>query len=184
VSLADDLERIAGLAAAHAEPGDAVSGILATEPSPGERVYVCSFDGADGYRSWLAVRDDGSPVARRADLREAVSIAALCEVAAEAAAGGNAAELVARLEEVRQRDAPDGIEAAIAAARTVAEVVGEPPQLATPDRLDAIGTATRELERELDPVARSPFSTAMQAAQGAVAELQREVEAGYRIELV
>jgi hypothetical protein len=184
VALADDLERIAGLAAAHAGEGDTVSGILATEPSPGERVYVCSFDGADGYRAWLAVRDDGSPVAGRGELRAAVSIAALCEVAAEAAAGGNPAELVARLEEVRERDAPEGIEAAIAAAQAVAEVVGEPPQLATPARLDAIGTATRELERELDPVARSPFSAAMQSAQAAVAELQREVEAGYRIALV
>lgn len=184
MSLTDDLERIASLAAAHADEGDAVSGILATEPSPGERVYVCSFDGVDGFRSWLAVREDGSAVAARGDLRQAISIAALCEVAADAAAGGNAAELIERLEEVRDRDAPNGIDAAIAAAQAVVDVVGEPPQLSTPARLDAIGTATRELERQLDPVARSPFSAAMQSAQAAVAELQREVEAGYRIELV
>jgi hypothetical protein len=184
VALSADLDRIAGLAAAHAGDGDAVSGVLASEPAPGERVYLCSFDGADGYRSWLAVRDDGSALETRAAVREAVSITALCEVAAESAAGGDLDALVARLEELREREAPEGIDGAIAAAHALRQVIGDPPQLATPARLDAIGGATRALERELDPVAPSPFSAAVKSAQGAVAELQREVEAGYRIALV
>jgi hypothetical protein len=180
----DDLERIAGLAAAHAGDGDAVSGILATEPSPGRRIYVCSFDDADGYRSWLAVTDDGSAVTSRVDLREAVSVAALCEVAAEAAVGGQVDDLLARLEELRGREAPDGIDDAIEAARALRDAIGEPPQLATPARLDELGTATRRLEQELDPIARSPFASAMRSAQAAVADLQREVEGGYRLPLV
>ena len=183
MALADDLERIAALAAAHAGEGDVVSGVLATEPSAGARVYLCSFDDADGYRSWLAVRDDGSAVTARVELREAVSIAALCEVAADAAAGGDVDDLLARLEDLREREAPEGIEDAVAAARALRDTLGQPPQLATPARLDALGTAARRLERELDPMARSPFGTAMQSAQAAVAELQREIEGGYRVPL-
>jgi len=183
VALADDLARIARLASEHAGPGDVVSAVLATEPRPGERVYLCAFDDGDGRRSWLAVAAEGSPVRSRAALREAVSIAALCEVAADSAAGGDVDLLVARLAELRESEAPAGIEEAEAAARALREVLGEPPQVASPERLDAIGAATRRLERELDPVAPSPFSTALQGAQAAVSELQREVEAGYRVAL-
>ena len=50
MALADELERIATLAAAHAPAGDEVSGIIATEPTAGHRVYLCSFDDADGLR--------------------------------------------------------------------------------------------------------------------------------------
>ncbi len=52
-----------------------------------------------------------------------------------------------------------------------------------PARLDAIGAATRRLEQELDPGGASPFSAALKSAQGAVSELQREVEAGYLVDL-
>ena len=62
-------------------------------------------------------------------------------------------------------------------------MLGEPPQLATPRRLDEIGTATRRLERELDPMAASPFTAALKGSQEAVGELQREIEAGYRVPL-
>lgn len=183
MALADDLDRIAGLATAQAGPADAVSAVIATEPRDGERAYLCAFDGGDGLRSWLAVRADGSPVTSRAALREAVSIAALCEIAADAAGGGDVDALIARLVEVRETEAPAGIEEAEAAARALRVVLGEPPQVATPARLDEIGAATRRLERELDPIAPSPFSAALQGAQAAVSELQREVEAGYRAEL-
>ena len=95
VGLDDDLERAAGHALAHAAEGDVVSGVLATEPTPGCRVYVCSVDGVDGTRGWLAVDASGAVVASRAGVRAAVSIAALCEVAVDAAGGGDLDGLIA-----------------------------------------------------------------------------------------
>jgi hypothetical protein len=184
MALVDDLERIAALAAGHAEPGARVSGVVATEPEPERRVYLCAFDDPDGLRSWLAIRDDGSAVTSRVELREAVSIAALCEVATDAAGGGDLDALIARLVELRETESPEGIEAAEASARALRAVLSDPPQLASPRRLDEIGTATRRLEQELDPTAASPFSAALRGSQGAVGELQREIEAGYRVPLV
>ena len=183
MSLGDELGRARELAVAYIAGGDTVSGILATEAEPGVRVYLCSVDGADGTRGWLGLRGDGSVVPRRAELRAAVSIAALCEVAVDAAGGGDLDGLLASLADLREREAPEGIEDAEAAARALREVIGEPPQLASPERLDAIGAATRRLERELDPGGTSPFAAALKSAQGAVSELQREVEAGYLVEL-
>jgi hypothetical protein len=184
VALDEELERVARLALAHANEGDVVSGVIPTAPEAGERIYLCSIDGADGYRGWLAVRDDGAPVADRLELRAAVSIAALCEVAEDAAGGGALDDLIERLEELRLRDAPPpGIEEAEEAARALRAVIGEPPQVASPARLDEIGAATRRLEQELDPTGTSPFASAMRSSQGAVGELQREVEAGYLLPL-
>ena len=70
------------------------------------------------------------------------------------------------LAELREREAPEGIEDAEAAARALRDVIGEPPQLATPARLDEIGVATRRLERELDPGGASPFAAALKACAG------------------
>ncbi len=183
VALAEEIERAAALATAHVGEGDSVSGVLPTEAEPGRRVYLCSVDGADRTRGWLGVGEDGSAVTSRAEVRAAVSIAALCEVAVESAGGGDLDALIASLADLRAREAPEGIEDAERAAEALREVVGAPPQLATPERLDAIGTATRRLEQELDPGGASPFAAALKSAQGAVSELQREVEAGYLLDL-
>ena len=183
-ALADELERIAALAAAQTASDAVVSGVIPTEPSPGRRAYLCVFDGTDGLRSWLGVDADGSAISDRRDLREAVTIAVLCEVAADAAGGGDLDVLVARLAQLRETEAPPGIEDAEAAAVALRAVLGEPPQLATPGRLDEIGAATRRLERELDPTSASPFAAAMRSSEAAVSELQREIEAGYLVPLV
>ena len=183
MALADELERAAALAIGHVGAGDVVSGVLATEPEPGRRVYLSSIDGADGTRAWVGVREDGTIVTSRADVRAAVSIAALCEVAVDTAGGGDLDGLIASLADLRARESPEGIEDAEEAAEALRVVLGDPPQLATPARLDEIGVATRRLELELDPGGASPFSAALKAAQGAVSELQREVEAGYLVDL-
>ncbi len=183
-TLAADLERIAELAVAkNGRAGDRVSAVLPTEPVPGRRVYLVAFDDADGYRSWVALDVDGTAVTATRELREAVAIAVFCEIAADAAGGGDLDALIARLQELRATEAPPGIDDAEAAARALRGVLGEPPQLATPERLDEIGAATRRLELELDPSSSSPFAGAMRAAEAAVSELQREIEAGYRVPL-
>ena len=182
MDLAADLERIAVSAAAHAD-GDALAAVLAAEPAAGVRRYVCAFERADGVRAWLVLDRDGRSVTNRRDVRDAVSIAALCEIAAESAFPGDLDELRAQLVALRLTESPAGIDEAEEAALALQHALGVPPQLATPSRLDAIGAATRRLELALDPAAPSPFAAAMQAAQAAVEELLRDVEAVYHVEL-
>jgi len=58
-------------------------------------------------------------------------------------------------------------------------VIGAPPQVATPDRLEAIGVAARRLERALDPTGTSPFTNAMRSAVEVADALWRDVESAY-----
>ena len=147
MALADDLERIATTAADRANgDGSSVSGVLAAEPAPGRRVYVCAFETEAGARTWLALDDEGAPVTSQRDVRDAVSIAALCEVAEESAFPGDLDELRAQLVALRITESPDGIDEAEDAARALQHVIGAPPHLASPARLDAIGQAVRRLE--------------------------------------
>jgi hypothetical protein len=180
--LVDELDRVAAAAAVHAAAGETVAAVLAAEPAPGRRTYLCAFAGEEG-RSWLALDADGRPLAERRAVRDAVAIVALCEIAAETAGGGDLDELLRQLVELRVTERPEGIEEAEEAVLALQRELGTPPQLATPVRLDAIGAAARRLEAALDPSAGSPFASALQAAQGAVEELTREIEAGYRLEL-
>ena len=92
MALADDLERIARAAATHALPGEDVTAVLAVEPAPGERVYLCAFGDSDEGRSWLVLDDDGTPVTDRKRVHDAASIAALCEVVEEAVDPGHPSE--------------------------------------------------------------------------------------------
>ena len=156
-----------------------MTGILPTEPAFAVRIYVCAFENGDGERSWIALDREGQPVRARRDVRDAVSIAALCEVAEEAAFPGDLDELRAQLVALRIAELPDGIEEAEDAARTLQHVLGAPPQLASPARLDAIGEAARRLERALDPTAPSPFTDTMRAAGDVADALWRDVESAY-----
>lgn len=174
MSLAEDLERIA------AESGAAA--VLPAEPQPGERVYLCAFDEPGGVRSWLALDGDGAALPDRRRVRDAVTILALCEVAEDAAAGGDLDYLLSRLAALRVTENPPGIEAAEEAARDLQRVLGAPPTLATPARLDEIGVATRKLELALGgAVQGSPFAAAMRGATELVEALLTDVEAGYRV---
>ncbi len=180
VTLLADLERIATLASAFAPPDGAVSAVLPAESTPGRRAYLCAFETPDGGRSWLVLDDDGAAVTDRRDVKDAVSIAALCEIAEESAAGGDLDELLAQLVALRLTESPEGIDEAEDAVRALQQTIGVPPQLASPARLDEIGAATRRLELALDPAAPSPFTTALKGAQGTLDELVQEVVGAYR----
>jgi hypothetical protein len=133
MTLRDELDGIAAHAARRAAANERVAAILAAEPRPGERVYLCAFDGPAG-RTWLVLTADGTPIGARDRVREAVSIAAVVELAEESA-GATRAE----------------------------------PRIASPDYLDELGSA------------RSEIALAVQQGVGAVEELVREVEAGYKL---
>lgn len=186
MALAEELEGIAALAAARAEPGERVAAVLPTEPAPGRRIYLCAFERADGGEpSWLALDDAGTPVVARADVRDAVSIAALCELAEETAGGGDLDELRAQLVAVRLTEAPDGIDEAEAALDELQRVLGSPPALASPARLDAIGQAARQLEVALGGALQpSPFAEALRGGAEVVDALLGDVERSYRAPLV
>jgi hypothetical protein len=176
MALADELERIAALSGA--------SAVLAAEAHPGDRVYVCSFEEAGGGRTWLAHDASGEPIRDRLRVRHAVSIIALCELAAETAAGGDLDELRSQLAALRVTENPPGIEEAEEAALELQRVIGAPPTLATPARLDEIGSRTRKLEVALGSVVHgSPFAEAMQGSGDVIEALFGEVVRSYRIDL-
>jgi hypothetical protein len=84
VNLDRDLRRIADAAVAYATAGEDVAGIVPTEPGNGLRLYVCAYGNEDST-TWLVLDATGVPVEERSLVHDAVSIAALCEVAEEAA---------------------------------------------------------------------------------------------------
>ena len=156
-----------------------MSAVLAAEPTPGLRAYLCAFETGDGARSWLVVDDDGASVVERRDVRDVVAIAALCEIAEESAAGGDLDELLVAARRVAPDREPRGDRRGRGrGAEPCSGRSASPPHLATPARLDDIGAATRRLEQALDPAAPSPFTAALKGAQGTIDELLREVEAG------
>jgi len=179
VALDDDLTRIAEAALAHAQPGETVSAVIPTEPETGVRVYLCAFDGPEA--SWLALDAGGQAVRSRTLVRDAVSIAAMCEVAEESAGGGDLETLREELANLRRAENPSGIDEAEAALDALARVLGEPPRIASPAYLDELGAATRELEHALGSSLGSPFADAMRTAMGAVEELKLAVEGGYKL---
>lgn len=177
MALSDELERIAVVAAGLVDTGETIAGIIPTEPQSGHRVYLCAFDGE--ARRWLALDSEGRPIESRQLVRDAVSIAALCELAEESSGGGELEELRGRLVTLRLTENPDGIEEAEAAALALEALVGRSLRVATPEYLDEIGVATRRLEHALGGDAGSPFAEAMKRSLAAVEELAAEVEGGY-----
>jgi hypothetical protein len=179
MALADELERIARAAAGFAAPDEQLAGVLAAEPLAAGRVYLCAFESAAG-RTWLALDDGGRPLASREAVRGAASLAALCEVAEERAGGGDLPELRARLAELRETEAPAGIEAAEAAAAALADALEPEPRVATAEYLDRLGAASRRLEQALGDETGSPFAAALQQALSLVEELADDVEQHYK----
>jgi hypothetical protein len=156
--------------------------VIPTEPGTGTRVYLCAY--ADGEeRRWLALDGGGRPVADRVLVRDAVSIAAMCELAEESAGGGDLGGLRARLVELRLTENPEGIEEAEVAAAALQEVIRQPPRVASVEYLDAIGLASARLESALGERGGSPFAEAMKVGVAAAGELADDVVRRYKLPL-
>ena len=183
MALGHDLARIASAARAYAAEGETLAAVIPTEPMGGLRIYLCAFGEEGEDKSWLALDADGRPVVSRDLIRDAVSIAALCELAEDAAGGGSLEELRAQLVTLRLTENPPGIGEAEDAALALERVVGVTPRLATPSYLDEVGGASRRLEQALGDVGRSPFTESMKAAVETVEELMSDVERNYKLEL-
>jgi hypothetical protein len=84
MALDRELRRIAEVAVTYCRDGEELAGIVPAEPAVGVRLYVCAYrDGEEA--NWLVLDADASPVEDRSLVRDAVSIAALYELAEEAA---------------------------------------------------------------------------------------------------
>jgi len=125
VALENDLRRIAETAARFASDGEEVAGIVPAEPASGIRVYVCAY--ADGEAtSWLVFDATAVPVQDVQLVRDAVSIAALCELAEEATGAEPEEARVASPALLDELGASGGAEVAAAvggASEAVAELV-------------------------------------------------------------
>jgi hypothetical protein len=177
VELADELDRIAASAVAHGP----VAAVLAAEPAGRGRLYLVAL-GEDDERTWVVLDDAGVTVDERALVREVASIVVLCELAEELSGGGRLDELRSQLAQLRITEQPPGIEAAEDAALDLERALGAPPRVASPAFLDAVGEATRKLERALGDV-DSPFASALRSSTGAVDGFLAEVETRYLVPL-
>jgi hypothetical protein len=182
VALSDELGAAATAAAAFAEPGETVAGVVPVEPEEGTRLYLVAYRDSD-RESWLVLDAAGRAVRERQAVRGAASIAALVEIAEETAAGGDLDDLRAQLVALRLTENPDGIDEAEEAVSALQQVIGAPPRVATPAHLDRVGAATRRLETALGADAASPFAEAMKLAGDSVQAFVADVEAHYKVEL-
>lgn len=161
-----------------ADEGEELVGVVPAEPAGGARVYLCAYARGD-ERRWLALDRSGEPIVDRTLVRDAVAIAAMCELAEESAGGGDVGELRARLVELRLTENPEGIEEAEVAAAELQETLAPPPRVASVAYLDAIGVAAAKLEQALGG-GESPFAEAMKVGVGAADDLAAEVERTYK----
>jgi hypothetical protein len=181
MGLEEEIADARARAAGYVEEGEELVGVVPAGPA-GTRIYLCAYQ-RDGVESWLAFDREGTPVAARPLVRDAVSIAALCELAEESAGGGDLTQLRASLAELRKTEAPEGIEAAEDAARELEEAILPPPRLATIEYLDTIGRAAGKLEEALGESGSSPFAAAMKNGLAAAEELAARVEGSYKVPL-
>ena len=182
MGLADEIEAVRAAARKLADEGEEVVGVVPAEPNGGRRIYLCAYAVGDSTR-WLALDGAGDVVVERGVVRDAVSIAALCELAEETAGGGDVARLRERLAEIRETENPEGIEEAEAAAAALEETFAAAPRVATVEYLDALGLAATRLEQALGGADGSSFGEAMKVGVGAAQELASEVERSYKTPL-
>lgn len=182
MTLSQDLRRIAEAAVTHAGEHEEVSAVIPTEPAGGRRVYLVAYTAGE-QKTWLALDADGLPVTDRRVLRDAVSIAAMCELAEETAGGGHLPELRAQLETLRATDPPEGIDDAESALTELEQTLGGDIRVASPAYLDEVGAATRRLEQALGEQGSSPFLEAMKQAGLTIDGLTADIESHYKTDL-
>ena len=125
MALDRELRRIAEVAVTYCRDGEELAGIVPAEPAGGLRLYVCAY-GSEDATSWLVLDATGVPVSDRALIRDAVSIAALCEVAEDAAGVEPDSARVASpalLDDLGAEAGPNVAEAVKGVAGTVEELV-------------------------------------------------------------
>jgi hypothetical protein len=181
MGLKEEIASARASAQAYAEGGEELVGVVPAEPA-GMRVYICAFE-RNGEPAWIALDVEGAPVTAREVVRDAVSMAALCELAEESAGGGDLAELRSRLSALRAAENPEGIEEAEAAAAELEQAILEPPRVASITYLDSIGRSAARLEEALGSTGGSPFAAAMKSGLAAADELATTVERFYKVPL-
>ena len=179
MTLEDELSAAGEAAREQTADGEELVAVIPTEPGTGARVYLCAYQRGE-ERTWLAFDASRRPVADRVLVRDAVAIAAMCELAEESAGGGDVGELRARLVELRLTENPEGIDEAEVAAAELQEAIQPPPRVASVSYLDALGQAAGRLEQALGQVGGSPFAEAMKTGVAAADELADEVERTYK----
>ena len=182
MTLEEEIAAVRAAAAGFAGAGEELVGVVPVEPDAGRRVYLCAYTRGERHE-WLALDTAGVPISDRRLVRDAVSIAALCELAEESAGGGDVGELRARLFELRLTENPEGIEDAESAAAELQDTLLAAPRIASAAYLDAIGVAATRLEQALGGNGGSAFAEAMKVGVGAAEELASEVERGYKTAL-
>ena len=182
MALSQDLRRIAEAAVTHAGEDEEVSAVIPTEPAGAGRVYLVAYTTGE-RKSWLALDAEGATVTDRRLLRDAVSIAAMCELAEETAGGGHLPELRSQLETLRETEAPEGIDEAEAALAELERTMGGEIRVASPAYLDEVGAATRRLEQALGDHGASPFLEAMKQAGLTIDGLTADIESHYKAPL-
>ena len=179
MTLEEELSAVGEAAREQARDGEELVAVIPTEPGTGARVYLCAYEGGE-ERAWLALDASRRPVADRVLVRDAVAIAAMCELAEESAGGGDLGELRARLVELRLTENPEGIDEAEIAAAELQQAIQPPPRIASVPYLDALGLAAGRLEGALGQVGGSPFAEAMKSGVADAEELANEVERTYK----
>ena len=177
--LEEELAAASEAARAHAADGEELAAVIPAEPGEGARVYLCAYARGE-KRMWLALDSSGRPIADRVLVRDAVSIAAMCELAEESAGGGDLGELRARLVELRLTENPEGIDDAEVAAAELQAALRPAPRVASVAYLDSVGFAAGRLEEALGEVGGSPFAESMKGGIAAADELADDVERGYK----
>jgi hypothetical protein len=149
VGLTEELAAIARAASATARVGEELAAVIPAEPSAGERVYLCAFAAPDGTTTWLALDRAGTAIAGRRLVRDAVSIAALCEVAEDAVgADGKPPRLAS----------PSYLEELGTAARRLEAAMGEPGRSPFAEAMRLAVDSVEELCRDVEAGYRGPLS--------------------------